>query len=187
MPIQDEEKASGKLAAKAIPILKFSNKWLGLYSYWTETMNWHWNTGIQWTLLFFKCQSKFITRLVDTVKKSIEKKMEESIMTKLLMNARKTIRQYRIFGQTIWRSPSSMLSIGRKKNGYQFWQKVEDKRKGYNIAWIRTIVIISCTFEQSKDIEEVQSILHWKTKYCYQKGLPSISSLLWIRWIIKMA
>ena len=28
------------------------NKWLGLYSYWTETMDWHWNTGIQWSLLF---------------------------------------------------------------------------------------------------------------------------------------
>ena len=28
------------------------NKWLGLYSYWTETTDWHWNIGIQCSLLF---------------------------------------------------------------------------------------------------------------------------------------
>ena len=35
----------------------------------------------------------------------------------------------------------AMLSIGWQKDGYQFWQKVEDKRKGFNIAWIRHIFI----------------------------------------------
>ena len=40
MPIQEEKKASGKPAAKARPILKpSSNKWLGLYSCGTETMD----------------------------------------------------------------------------------------------------------------------------------------------------
>ena len=28
------------------------NKWLGLYSHSAETMDWHWNTGTQWSLLF---------------------------------------------------------------------------------------------------------------------------------------
>ena len=28
------------------------NKWLGLYSYGTETMDWHWNTGVQGSSLF---------------------------------------------------------------------------------------------------------------------------------------
>ena len=27
-----------------------------------------------------------------------------------------------------------MLRIGQLTNGYQFWQKVEDRRKGFNIA-----------------------------------------------------
>ena len=40
--------------------------------------------------------SKFSLDYFDTVNKLIETKMEESITTKLLMNARKAIRQYRI-------------------------------------------------------------------------------------------
>ena len=67
-----------------------------------------------------------------------------------------------------------MLRTGRLKNGSQFWQNVEDKRISFNIACILTILINSCTFEQSKDTEEVQSILHCKTTYCYQKVLPSV-------------
>ena len=46
---------------------------------------------------------------------------------------------------------------------------MEDRRKGSNIAWTRTILRNSCTFEPAKDIREVQSILHCKTMYCYQK------------------
>ena len=38
-------------------------------------------------------------------------------------------------------------------------KKVEDRRKGFNIALNLTILRHSCTFEQSKDIQEVQSIL----------------------------
>ena len=34
--------------------------------------------------------------------------------------------------------------------------------------------IISCTFEQFRDIQEVLSIFHCKTMYCYQKDFPSI-------------
>ena len=36
--------------------------WLGLYSYWAKTMDWHWNTGIQGSLLFSSV--KIITRLL---------------------------------------------------------------------------------------------------------------------------
>ena len=35
-----------------------------------------------------------------------------------------------------------------------------------------TFLINSCTFEQSKDIEEELLILHCKTMYCYHKNLP---------------
>ena len=55
------------------------------------------------------------------------------------------------------------------ENGFQFWHKVEDKRKGFNIVRIRTILINSCTFEQFKDVQVVQSIHNCKTIYCYQK------------------
>ena len=95
--------------------------------------------------------------------------MEESITTKLLKNARKGHQTIQDIGQTKWRSNSPLLRIGHLKNDDQFWQKVEDRRKGFNIAWTRTVLRSSCTFEQPKDIQEVQSILHCKTMYCYQK------------------
>ena len=89
----------------------------------------------------------------DTVKKLIEKKVQESITTKLLMNARKkAIRRYRIL---VRRNEEAIRQV--------------ERRKGFNIAWIRN----SCTSEQSKDIREVQSILHCKTMCCYHKVLLS--------------
>ena len=63
-----------------------------------------------------------------TIKKFIEKIMEQSIMTKFLMNARKSHPTILNIGQTRWRKTSLMLRIGRLKNGYQFWQKAEDRR-----------------------------------------------------------
>ena len=47
------------------------------------------------------------------------------------------------------------------------------QKKGFQDCWTRTILWNSCNFEQSKDIQEVQSILHCKKMYCYQKILPS--------------
>ena len=87
-----------------------------LDSSWTETLK-HRN---QMILIVFKCRNSSLD-YYDTVKKFIEKMMEQSIMTKLLMSARKS-------------NSTIQLRIGRLKNGYQFWQKVEDKRKGFNIA-----------------------------------------------------
>ena len=55
-------------------------------------------------------------------------------MTKLLMNASESNPTILDVGQLRGRRNSSMLRIGRLKNGCQFWQKVEDKRKGFNIA-----------------------------------------------------
>ena len=112
-------------------------------------------------LVVFKCRNSPLD-YYDTVKKFIEKMMEQSCMTKLLMNARK--------------NNSTIPNIGMRRlnNGYRFWHKVEDRRKGFNIASTRTILRHSCTFEQSKDIQEVQSILHCKKMYCCHKVLPSI-------------
>ena len=99
----------------------------------------------------------------------------ESITTKLLMYARKSNSTIQDIGQLRWRRTSPMPRIGQLSNGYQFWQEVEDKGKGFNIAWTRTILINSCTFEQFEDIQEMMLlILHCQTMYCYQKVLPSI-------------
>ena len=84
-------------------------------------------------LIVFKCRNSSLD-CYDTVRKFIEKMMEQSIMTKFLMNARKSNSTILNIGQLRGRRNSSMFRIGRLKSGYQFWQKVEDKRKGFNIA-----------------------------------------------------
>ena len=50
-------------------------------------------------LLVFKCQNSSLDYF-DTFKKFIEKMMEQSIMTKLLMNARKDFQTIQDIGQT---------------------------------------------------------------------------------------
>ena len=96
MPIEEEEKASGKPAAKARPITKPSST-----SCWDFTLV----EQRQWIAMgtqesndpYCFQVSKFIT---DTVKKFIEKLMEQSIITKLLMNARKSNPTILDIGQT---------------------------------------------------------------------------------------
>ena len=83
-------------------------------------------------LYVFKCQNSSLDYF-DTGQKFIG--MEQSIMTKLLMNARKkTIRQHWILVRRDEEGLRQCSSLVDRKNGYQFWQKVEDKRKGFNIA-----------------------------------------------------
>ena len=61
--------------------------------------------------------------------------MEQSIVTKLLTNARKGNSTILNVGQLRGRRNSSMLRIGRlKKIGISSGKKVEDNRKGFNIA-----------------------------------------------------
>ena len=72
MPIQEEEKDSGKFAAKARPILKpSSTSFWWLCSYETETMDWHWNTRVKWSSLFSSIEISLDN--YDIVKKFIEK------------------------------------------------------------------------------------------------------------------
>ena len=83
MPIQEEEKASRKPAANARPILKpssTSGRTLLLLSKDNGLTLKHRNPRI---LIVFKCRSSVLD-CFDTVKKFIEKKMQESIKTKLL-------------------------------------------------------------------------------------------------------
>ena len=62
---------------------------------------------------------------------------------------------------------------------YQLWQEEEEEelRKDFNVAWMQTLRINSCTFEQFKDIQEMMLlILHCKTMYfterIYRVHLP---------------
>ena len=70
-----------------------------------------------------------------------------------------------------------VLLNGHLKKGYHLWQKEEQLRKGFNIAWIQTLPTTSCTSEQFKDIQEkTLLILRCKTMYYYRKDLLSASS-----------
>ena len=71
---------------------------------------------------------------------------------------------------------SMVLRNGYSTIGYPFWQKEEEPRKGFNIVWTLTLPSTSCISEQSRDIQEVISlILHCKTMYCCQRTSPSTS------------
>ena len=65
---------------------------------------------------------------------------------------------------------STVLRNGYLKIGYQLWHKEKERSKDFNTAWIQTLPINSCTFEQFKDIQETMLlILSCKTMYCYRK------------------
>ena len=99
MLIQEEEKASVKPAAKARPILKQSS-----------TSGWDSTPMKQRQWIDIETQeskdphcfqvSKFFTRLLRHRNKFVEKKMVESITTKLLMNARRNYQKIQDIGQT---------------------------------------------------------------------------------------
>ena len=92
MPIQEEEKASGKPAAKARPILKPSSisdvNFISVeHRKWIDIEN-----QDQMILMVFKCRNSSLD-YCDTVKKFIENVMEQSIMTMVLIMQEKAIRQ----------------------------------------------------------------------------------------------
>ena len=100
MPNQEEEKSSRKPAAKARPILKQSST-----SDWDfapiEHRQWiDIETQEPMVRITYKCQNSSLDYF-DTVNKFIEKKMEQSIATKLLMNARRSNPTIQDIGQAI--------------------------------------------------------------------------------------
>ena len=127
----------------------------------------------QMILAVFKCRNSSLD-YYDTVKEFNEKLMEQSIKTKLLMNARKkqfdnnehwSVDKKKEFVNAPHWSLAEWISVLAKGGG---------QKKGFQDCWTRTILRNSCTFEQSKDMQEAQSILHYKKMYCYQKILPSM-------------
>ena len=114
MLIQEEEKASVKPTAKARPRLNPSSisdvnfiptgqrKWMDI------------ETQEPMILIVLKFRNSSLD-YYDTVKKFIEKMMEQSIMTQLLVNARKSNSTTVNIGQLRGRRNSSMLRVGRLK------------------------------------------------------------------------
>ena len=173
MRIQEEERASGKPAAKARPILMPSST-NGLDFTPTEQRKWiDIETQESKDPSCFQV-SKFITRLLRHSQKVNREEVAGVHYDQIMQECKKNHQTIQDIGQTKWCSNLQFFRIGQLTNGHQFWRKVEDRRKGFDIASTRTILRNSCTFAQSNDIQEVQSILHCKTMYCYQKVSPSI-------------
>ena len=63
------------------------------------------------------------------------------------------------------------------KLGSASWQKEEDRRKGFSTACTLILPSMSRISEQSRDIQEVISLIsHCKTMYCYRTTSPITST-----------
>ena len=133
MPIQEEEKASGKPAAKARPLLKSPSS-----SGWDFTPIEH-RQWIDIETLESKDPycfqvSKFTTRSLRHSQKVFREEDGGVHYDQVIDERKKKQSDNTGYLADEIRSTSSMLSIGQLTNGYQFWQKEEDRRNGFNIA-----------------------------------------------------
>ena len=99
-----------------------------------------------------KCQ-KPSPDCYDMINQSLEEATERSTTVTLLTSA--------------GRRSSTMLRNGYLKIGYKLWQKEEERREDFNIAWIQLLPISSCTFEQFK--KEREWIEFYKKKWIYSR------------------
>ena len=67
-----------------------------------------------------------------------------------------------------------MLRIGRLKTNISSGKRWRTKETGSMLIESELPSSFLVHFEQFKDIQEVQSILHCQTLYCYQKVFPRI-------------
>ena len=121
MPTQEEEEASGTPAARARPILKPTST-----SGWDFTpmeQRKHRNPRI---LFVFKCQNSSLGYF-DTVKKFIEKLMEfcETVVDEW----KKKLSDDTGYLSDEMKKQFANAPCWSIENGFQFWQKVEDRRK----------------------------------------------------------
>ena len=137
-------------------------------------------TWLQFQFLFLKGNRSTLKHNDHTIKSVL--KCQKAI-TRLLRHDQTVLRGSDEWPSTKTSSKSAgrrslmLLRNGHLKIGYQHWQKEEEQRKYFNIAWIQTLPINSCTFEQFRDIQVVVLlILHCKTMYRYRKDLPSTST-----------
>ena len=133
MPIKEEVKASGKPVAKARPILKPSST-----SGWDSAPV----EGRQWIVIEIQESkdphcfqvSKFITRLLRHSKQVNREEDGGVYHDQVIDECKKKLSDDTGYWSDEMKKHSPMLRSGQRTNGYQFWQKVEDRRKGFNIA-----------------------------------------------------
>ena len=116
MPVQEEERASGRPAAKAKPILKQSS-----------TSEWNFIPVGQRRWIDIEVQnsedpycfqlSTFITNLLRHKTKLDEKEMPEFLIVELLKNARKSYQKIRNIGRKKQDRGSSRRRIGQRRSG----------------------------------------------------------------------
>ena len=118
---------------------------------------------------------KFITRLLRH-RQGVQREADGAVhYDQVIDECQKSNSTIMNIGLLTERRNSSMPHIGPLLNRYLFWQKVEDKRKvSILFETEQSSEILVPSSNPRKDIQEVQSILHCKTMYCYQKMLPSI-------------
>ena len=111
-------------------------------------MDWHWNIGIK-CLLFSSFEIHHSTTTTQS-KSSSRMWWSSQWWPSYWWKQEKAIRQY-------W------ILVSWDEEGLRQCSALVDwkwkSRKGFNVAWIRTILINSCTFEQFKDNQEVQSCI----------------------------
>ena len=126
--------------------LSIYGAWLGLDSNWTETMDWHWNTGIQWSFMFsiVKIHHSIATKSDNTGYWSDE------------------IREDFVNAPHGWKKMGvSSGNGGGQKTRFQYCL---NSNYPHQILYLRAI----------QGHQEVLAIQHCKTMYCYQKVLSSI-------------
>ena len=142
------------------------HKWLGFSSDWTEKMDGHWNAGIKWSLLFSTVEIHHST--TTTPPRSSTKRWWSSPWRwSYSWMPEKTFRQY----WTLVRRNEEGI---RQCSVLVDWEMDISSGKGWRtkekVHECGIVFIDSCTFEQFKDIQEVQSILHCKTMLLLPEG-----------------
>ena len=191
----------------AIRVILFSVELLPCLVLWIlilvgQKMDWHWNTGIKWSILFSSVEIHHSTTMTQS-NSSSRRWWSSPLWPSCWWMQEKSNSTILDIGQTKWRGFSSMLSIGRLKNGYQFWQEVEEKEE-FSILFeselSSSILVFSSNprtfrkyYQSCITSETEKNWGQWWTMVWFQEEPVSeqadklcYSSLLWIRWIINM-
>ena len=156
-----ENRGTGKPVAKAKPRPKPALTWVSC----VHSLSWT-KTDRRWT-------REIQSRLFWSVK------IHDQIVTTWWYSSSRRWWSCKIWrpGRIVQVKVLRVLRNGQLKLGPLSWQKEEDRRKGFSTAWTLILPIISCISEQSKDTQEVLSlILLCKTMHCCRMTSPSTST-----------
>ena len=170
MPIQEEEKASGKPAAQARPILEPSS-----------TSGWDFTPMEQRQWVDVEIQeskdphcfqvSKFIARLLRH-SQQVNREEDAGVHYDQIIDE---FKKKQSDNAGYWSDEVKKDFVNVLHWSIEKWISVLAKGGGQKKRFQYCLNLRnSCTVEQSKDIQEVQSILHCKTMYCFRQVSPSM-------------